>query len=160
MDNKEFAEEFAEINAGKNFMYREKYRVRVVGYNEDTGLLIVSGHPDGWSVFGRRDGDVLLVWVSVVSDGLYYVKPDDLSPYVEENKAFAEINAGKNFMYREKYRVRVVGYCADSFKMVLVSLPEHVHIFGWGRDQLDYKDIFTFETKAEEFWYVGIKDLK
>lgn len=86
MTNKEFAEEFAEINAGKNFMYREKYKVRLVGYKAGTGFLIVSGHPDGWSVFGRRDGDVLLVWTRVVSDGLYYVKPDDLSPYVDIEK--------------------------------------------------------------------------
>ena len=96
MNNKEFAEKFAEINAGENFIYRDKYKVCLVGYNEDTGLLIVSGHPKGWSVSNRHDGDILLMWTKVIHDLLYYDKPDDLSPYAGKSK---EIHYGQS-LYR------------------------------------------------------------
>ena len=156
MDNKEFAE----VNAGKNFTYKGNYKVRLVGYSEETGLLIVSGLPFGWVALSRRDSDVLLVRASVISDKLYYVKPSDLVSYMEKNREFAEKHAGEYFLFANKTRVRVVGYCAGSYKLVLVSLPDNVHTFGWGIEYLDSKDVFTFPTKANKFWYVEIEQLK
>lgn len=160
MKDNEFTKEFAELYAGKNFMYMEKYRVCLVGYNEGTGLLIVSGHPKGWSVFNRHDGDVLLIWTKVIHDLLYYVKPDDLSPYAGKNKEFAEEHAGEYFLFENKTRVQVVGYRDDSFKSVLVYLPDHVRTIGWGRESLDTGDVFTFLPRADRFWCVDIDQLK
>lgn len=79
MTHEDFVEEFAEINAGDNFIIKgDGYRVRLVGYNQDNRLLIVSGHPDGWEAFKRHDGDVFVAWVSLLFSKLYYVEPYDL----------------------------------------------------------------------------------
>ena len=85
MDNKEFAEEFAEINAGRYFTLKRGYKVRLVGYNEDNGLLIVSGHPHGWEASSRDEHDVFLSWVSVFLGRFYYVKPEDFVSSHEED---------------------------------------------------------------------------
>lgn len=79
MIDNDFNRQFAEINEGENFTLSGGYRVRLVGYNEDTGLLIVSGHPYGWEVFDRDEHDVFLSWVGTFSGRLYYVKPEDLT---------------------------------------------------------------------------------
>ena len=120
----------------------------------------MSGHPDGWSAFSRRDGDVLLVWDGVVSNGLYYVKPDDLSPYDGKNKEFSEEHAGEYFLFEGRTKVRVVGYSSENDSLVLVSLPDHIHTFGWGRDSLNYRDKFTFPSESYKFWYAEIEQLK
>ena len=85
MIDKEFNKQFAEMNVGRYFTLKRGYKVRLVGYNEDNGLLIVSGHPHGWEVFKRDEHDVFLSWVSVLFSGLYYVKPEDfVSNYGDE----------------------------------------------------------------------------
>ena len=78
MIDKEFNKQFAELNAGRNFTLKGGYKVRLVGYNENNGLLIVTGHPDGWEAFKRDESDVFLAWVSVLFSRLYYVKPENL----------------------------------------------------------------------------------
>lgn len=78
---------------------------------------------------------------------------------METNKEFAEKHAGEYFMFG-KVKVQVVGYCSDNITNVLVSIPDNVHTFGWSRDVLASRDVFTFLSTANEFWYAGIEHLK
>ena len=82
MTHEDFVEKFAEINAGDYFIIKgDGYKVRLVGYNRDKGLLIVAGHPDGWAAFKRHDGDVFVAWVSAIFSKLYYIEHYDLIIY-------------------------------------------------------------------------------
>lgn len=88
MTDKEFNKQFAEMNAGRYFTLKGGYKVRLVGYNEDNGLLIVSGHPYGWETFKRDEKDVFLSWVRTFFDRLYYVKPEDFVSSHEEEEEY------------------------------------------------------------------------
>ena len=160
MKDKEFAKEFAELNAGKDFIFNGKYKVRLIGYKENTCFLLVSGHPYGWCTFSRPEGAVLLVWADVMHDKLYYVKPDDLVLCPKPNKEFAEKHAGENFLFKNQTRVRLVGYRAESNTLVLVSLPNYVCTFGWSGYMLDAGDVFTIPSDTDRFWYVEVEQLK
>ena len=77
---------------------------------------------------------------------------------MENNRKFAEDNAGKYFLYYE-VRVRVVGYYAKGVQ-ILVSVPKRVKRFGWDKSILDSDDVFVVNSKAQKYLYVPIKSLK
>lgn len=155
MTDKEFNKQFAELNAGRSFTLKGGYKVRLVGYNENNGLLIVSGHPDGREAFKRDESDVFLAWVSVLFSRLYYVKPEN---FVSSHEEFAEKHAGEYFRLMNK-KVRVVGYCSRNSHSILVSVPKRAR-FGWSKYLMDGDDVLIVPSKANKFWYVDENLLK
>lgn len=77
---------------------------------------------------------------------------------MENNREFAENNAGKYFLY-DKVRVRVVGYYAKGVQ-ILVSVPKRVKSFGWDKSVLDSNDVFVVNSKEQKYFYVTIKSLE
>ena len=75
------------------------------------------------------------------------------------NKEFAEKNAGKYFQFR-RWKVRVVGYCADNVFSIIVSVPAKAQTIGWSAQVLDEDDVFVIRSKASKHWYVNQCQLK
>ena len=147
MTNKEFAEKYA----GRMFLYRG-YNVKVVGYIEDNAIII-TGCPHGWDQILLSERHIILAKMRS-SDKFMCVHMGELTIQPEENRIFAEKNAGKVCEYRGK-KYRVVGYSNYFPNFVIVTSRS-----GWDKSELRKSDVILVEGKYRKLYYLHVHDLK
>lgn len=149
MTNKKFAEK----NAGRIRLYRG-YRVKIVGYLEDTiNIIIVTKCPFGW------DQSLLSKWHVILAgmrslDKFMCVHMGELTIQPDENRIFAETNAGKMCECKGK-KYRVVGYSNYFPNFVIVTNRS-----GWDKSELHKSDAILVEGKYRKLYYLHVHDLK
>lgn len=78
---------------------------------------------------------------------------------MENNKEFAEKNAGKYFRFRRS-KVQVVGYHRYNGHSILVSKGAKEYGFGWGAQVLDEEDVLIIRSGDSRYLYVEEYELK